>query len=74
MIGAMGMWKALSFLSTIVTNGNESVYVATCMKNGSNCWSPDPHTYKCDTAEIEVTSKAEVLTVLCSCVQITMVT
>ena len=55
-------------------NGNESAYVTTCMKNGS--WSPDPHTYKCDTAEFEVTSKAEVLprVILCPCVQITMVT
>ena len=33
------------------------------MKNGS--WIPDPHTYKCDTAEFEVTSKAEVLPLQC---------
>ena len=44
-------------------NGNESIHIATCMKNGS--WIPDPHTYKCDTAEFEVTSKAEVLPLQC---------
>ena len=40
-------------------DGNKSAYTVAilCMKNGN--WSPDPHTYRCDTAEFEVTSKID---------------